>query len=137
MFKQIKGIPMGGNASPLTADLFLANLELRYMDKLVSSKSPENVRMAKKLSNSSRHIDDIGVCNMNDNTDFIICSKDIYPKSIPLIAGSIENHKRYFFRFRLKIFLTHYLVLSSSLLYVDTVVLGLLLCLYIHTCNVL
>ena len=37
----------------------------------------------------------------------------------------------------LKIFLTHYLVLSPGLLYVDTVVLGLLLCLYIHTCNVL
>ena len=36
-----------------------------------------------------------------------------------------------------KIFLTHYLVLSPGLLYVDTVVLGLLLCLYIHTCNVL
>ena len=30
-----------------------------------------------------------------------------------------------------------YLVLSPGLLYVDTVVLGLLLCLYIHTCNVL
>ena len=36
-----------------------------------------------------------------------------------------------------KIFLTHYLVLSPGLLYVDTVVLGLLLCLYIHTCSVL
>ena len=31
---------MGGNASPLIADLFLANLEFKYMDKLVSSKSP-------------------------------------------------------------------------------------------------
>ena len=37
------------------------------MDKLVSSKSPENLRMAKKLSNNSRYIDDIGVCNMNNN----------------------------------------------------------------------
>ena len=36
------------------------------------------------------------------------------------------------------IFLTHYLVdLSPGLLYVDIVVLGLLLCLYIRTCNVL
>ena len=77
VFKQIKGIPMGGNASPLIADLFLANLEFRYMDKLVSSKSPENLRMAKKLSNNSRYIDDIGVCNMNNNNDFMICSKDI------------------------------------------------------------
>ena len=31
------------------------------MDKLVSSKSPENLRMAKKLSNNSRYINDIGV----------------------------------------------------------------------------
>ena len=56
VLKQIKGIPMGGNASPLIADLFLANLEFKYMDTLVSSKSPENLRMAKKLSNNSRYI---------------------------------------------------------------------------------
>ena len=40
-FKQIKVIPLGGNASLLIADLFLANLDFRYMDKLVSSRSPE------------------------------------------------------------------------------------------------
>ena len=61
VFEQIKGIPMGGNASPLIADLFLGNLEFRYMGELVSSKSPDNLRMAKKLSNNSRYIDDIGV----------------------------------------------------------------------------
>ena len=37
----------------------------------------------------------------------------------------------------IKIFLTHNLVLSPGLLYVDTVFLGLLLCLYIRTCNAL
>ena len=65
------------------------------MDKLVSSKSPENLRMAKKLNNSGRYIlvDDIGVCNMNNNNDFMVCSKDIYPESIPLTAGCIKNHK--------------------------------------------
>ena len=83
---------MGGNASPLIADLFLANLEFKYMDKLVSSKSPENLRMAKKLSNNSRYINDIGVCNMNNNNEFI-CSKDIYPESIPLTTRCIENDK--------------------------------------------
>ena len=93
VFKQIIGIPMGGNASPLIADLFLAKLEFRYTNKLVSSKTPENLRMAKKLSNNSRYIDDIGVFNMNNNNDFMICSKDIYPESIPLTAGCIENHK--------------------------------------------
>ena len=49
MFKQIKGIPMGGNASPLIADLFLANLEFKYMDKLVSFKSPENFKDGKEI----------------------------------------------------------------------------------------
>ena len=49
--------------------------------------------MAKKLSNNSRYIDDIGVCNMNNNKEFMICSKDIYPESIPLTAGCIENDK--------------------------------------------
>ena len=63
------------------------------MDKLVSSKSPGNLRMAKKLSNNSRYIDDIGVCNMNSISDFMIWPKDIYPDSIPLTAGCIENDK--------------------------------------------
>ena len=84
MFKQIKGIPMGGNSSPLIADLFLANLEFRYMDKLVSSKSPENLRMAKKLSNNSRNIDDIGICNMNNNND---CSDRILTCRIKSICS--------------------------------------------------
>ena len=63
------------------------------MDKLVSSKSPDNLKMAKKLSNNSRYIDDIGVCNMNNINDFMMCSKDIHPDSIPLTAGCIENHE--------------------------------------------
>ena len=39
------------------------------------------------------YIDDIGVCNMNNNNEFMICSKDIYPESIPLTTGCIENDK--------------------------------------------
>ena len=37
---------------------------------------------------------------MNNNNEFMICSKDIYPKSIPLITGCIENDKDTFFGFR-------------------------------------
>ena len=93
VFKQVKGIPMGGNASPLIADLFLANLEFKYMDRLVSSKSPINIRLAKILSNNSRYIDDILVCNMNDINDFLMQSEEIYPNSIPLTAGDSDNLK--------------------------------------------
>ena len=92
MFIQVKDIPMGGSASPLTADLFLA-LEFKYMDKLVSSNLPDNLRLAKKLSNNSRYIDDIEVCNMNYDINDFICSKDIYPNSVPLTAGYTENNK--------------------------------------------
>ena len=106
VFKQIKGIPMGGNATLLLADLFLANLEFKYMDKLVSSKSRENLRMAKKLNNSSRYIDDIEVCNMNSNNEFMICSKDIYPESIPLTTGCIENDKNTFLNLEENRFIT-------------------------------
>ena len=93
VFKQIKGIPMGGNASPLIADLFLANLEFKYMDKLVSSKSPDNLRLAKKQSNNSRYIDDIAVCNMGSINDFMGYSTNIYPASIPLTFGSLDNQR--------------------------------------------
>ena len=54
VFQQIKGTPTGGNANSLTADLFLASLEFKYMDKLVSFKSSDNLRLVKKLSNNSR-----------------------------------------------------------------------------------
>ena len=30
---------------------------------------------------------------MNDINDFMICFKDVYPESIPLSAGCMENHK--------------------------------------------
>ena len=31
LYKQIMGTPMGGNASPFIADLFLSQLEYKYM----------------------------------------------------------------------------------------------------------
>ena len=42
------------------------------MDILVSSKSPDNLRMENKSNNYSRYIGDILVCNTNDINDFMI-----------------------------------------------------------------
>ena len=36
---------------------------------------------------------DIAIYNVNDFNDCMICSKDIYPDSIPLTVGCRENHK--------------------------------------------
>ena len=98
VFKQAKGIPMGGNASPLIADLFLANLEFKYMEKLVNTKRNDinynrNIRLAKKLSNNCRYIDDILVCNMTDINEFLHYASEIYPNSIPLTAGNPNQLK--------------------------------------------
>jgi len=59
IFKQIKGIPMGGNCSPLLADLYLAWLEYVYIKQLMNN----NYELALQLSNCCRYIDDIAVPN--------------------------------------------------------------------------
>ena len=60
VFKQVRGVPMGGNSSPLLADLFLLNCEFSYMKQIVKDKK---FGLAKLLSNTSRYIDDVSVVN--------------------------------------------------------------------------
>ena len=51
---------MGGNCSPLLADLFLAHCEFIFMKSLLSEKK---FGLAKLLSNTSRYIDDLSIVN--------------------------------------------------------------------------
>ena len=51
---------MGGNCSPLLADLFLAHCEFLYMGKIIKDKK---YGLAKLLSNTSRYIDDLCFIN--------------------------------------------------------------------------
>jgi hypothetical protein len=70
-FKQILGIPQGGNASPALADLTLGELEYKFLS------NPINEALAKRLEYTSRYIDDAmnyGVPNFID-----ICQTLIYP----------------------------------------------------------
>ena len=73
VFKQIRGIPMGGNSSPLLADLFLAHCEFQYMSSLLKEKK---FNLAKLLSNTTRYID--GLCFFNYKYFHSIKDK-IYP----------------------------------------------------------
>ena len=59
-FKQVKGIPMGGNCSPLLADLFLCHCEYIFMKSLLENKK---FGLAKLLSNTTRYIDDLCLFN--------------------------------------------------------------------------
>ena len=51
VFRQTKGIPMGGNSSSPIADLTVAKSEFNYMKRLMSKKK---FSLAKLLSNSHR-----------------------------------------------------------------------------------
>ena len=76
VFKQIKGIPMGGNCSPLLADLFLCHCEFMYMTNLVKNKK---FGLARLLSNTTRYIDDLCIVNYKHFNSLI---KDIYPEDL-------------------------------------------------------
>ena len=97
IFKQILGIPMGGNVSPLITDLFLLSLEYKFVRDLVDSSKknnlPDKLALAKALSNNSRYIDDILVCNFKK---FDEVAKLIYPNSIPLTQGNTNDYQENF-----------------------------------------
>jgi hypothetical protein len=70
VFQQIKGIPMGGNASPLLADLTLCGMEYDYMK---ATRIPRPLVV--------RYIDDLLVIN---NPNFATTARQIYDPSLKL-----------------------------------------------------
>jgi len=83
-FLQTKGIPMGGNSSPILADLYLSWLEFQYMNKLIKS----DYHRAKLLSSNCRYLDDIVTPNFNN---FLLDSKLIYPNDLVLEANKTDD----------------------------------------------
>ena len=75
LFLQTKGIPMGGNASPLIADLYLSWLEYQYLSKLVTNK---DFNLLHKPKCNSRYIDDIITPNVEKSLEI---TKHIYPRN--------------------------------------------------------
>ena len=83
-FRQVKGIPMGGNASPEIADLTLTNMEYRYCSK------KENENKIKDIKLASRYVDDL-ICINNKNIDFNLIAKEIYGTNLALEATHKSN----------------------------------------------
>lgn len=71
VFLQIAGTPMGGNASPMIADLSLGYLEFKYLQK---------AKPWKKEAIVFRYVDDILV--INEDLDAHI--QNMYPKELVL-----------------------------------------------------
>ena len=72
------GIPMGYDAAPFFANLFLANNE----DHWVKGQRKLGTINVRKMNNSSRFIDDL--LSLNGNTTFEKHYKDIYPTKLEL-----------------------------------------------------
>ncbi len=73
-FKQICGVPMGGNASPLIADLVLSHFEFQYAINTHTNHQRNN-------EVTFRYMDDLLAINIEN---FMDISKNIYPNSLPL-----------------------------------------------------
>ena len=86
IFKQILGIPMGGNAWPFIADLYLSWCEYCYMTKVVKT----DYTLAKLLSYNCRYLDDISTINLQNLQDI---AKDIYDNTL-LLEGSTCSYKQ-------------------------------------------
>ena len=67
--QQKNGVPMGGNASPLLADLALIAMEYRYLTDV------NNQRLARRFQHVFRYVDDVLVISSGSFEDI---SKDIY-----------------------------------------------------------
>jgi hypothetical protein len=77
ILRQIQGVPMGNNASPMIADLTLTIMEHRFMMARKQEKDP----LQYQLRYVVRYIDDILVINYDDFADV---AKRIYPLELVL-----------------------------------------------------
>ena len=100
VFLQTQGIPMGGNASPFIADLFLAWQEYCFMDSLVKSNTESNLELARQLSLNSRYLDDIAVINF---LGFGATAKLIYHSSLQLEESDFGYHYDHFLDLNIRI----------------------------------
>ncbi len=80
-FRQVSGVPMGGNASPLLADLTLTMLEF----ECVKSNARVNWLVA-------RFVNDVIVVNCQN---FLEIDKEIYPNELELECTFFGNHAEF------------------------------------------
>ena len=85
VFRQDRGMIMGGKSSGGLADCSLMVDEYRYVDRKVKDGSIEE---AKKLENFRRYRDDCTVCNVDS---FLDIAQNIYPDSLSLTQENDDS----------------------------------------------
>ena len=97
LFRQIVGIPMGTNCTPLVADLFLFCYERDFMISLSVENQSEIIEA---FSSTSRYLDDL--LNI-DNTYFDGLISQIYPSELHLNKANSSHTEAAFFDLHLSI----------------------------------
>ncbi len=85
LFKQICGVPIGGNSSSLIADLALSVMEYRYITECVRERKP--------VPRGLRYVDDLNIIN---SKDFMDTAKDIYSEELVLNRTNSSYRKAAF-----------------------------------------
>ena len=92
LFRQIIGIPMGTNCTPLLADLFLYSYESEFLGSLVRSG---HRGLARSFNVWYRYTDDLIVFS---NKKFMDCVKDIYPSELNVEkANRLDDQANYLY----------------------------------------
>ena len=86
LFRQMIGIPIGTNCSPLVADLFLYSYENEFPDKMIRRG---HRRLARSFNLCYRYIDDLIVFN---NKKFLGYLKEIYPSQLTVEKANKSDH---------------------------------------------
>ena len=82
-FQQICGVPMGGNASPMLADLTLSMLEFEYLN------NKDNAQLARIFQNTYRYMDDLLTIFRDKNLNIF---DSMYPPSLTLEQTNSVDH---------------------------------------------
>ena len=86
LFRQVIGIPMGTNCTPLLVDLFLYSYENEFLDNMIKSG---HKRLAKSFNLCYIHIDDLIVFNKKK---FLDSQKEIYPSQLTVEKANKSDH---------------------------------------------
>ena len=97
LYRQIVGIPMGTNCTPLVADLFFFCYERNFMMPLSADKDAEIIEA---FNSTSRYLDDL--LNI-DNTYFDGMVKQIYPSELQLNKANSSDTEAPFLDLHLNI----------------------------------
>ena len=94
LYRQIVGVSMGINCSPLIADSFFYCCESQFMTKI--QKDPLKQDLVDMFNDTCRYLDDVLALN---NPEFQKFANEIYFKELTLNKSNISNDRTTFLKF--------------------------------------